>query len=128
MYKKAMVIDDNAIDLVIARRVINNFKFAAEVVTMGSAKEALTYIQENADNSLPDIIFLDINMPEINGFEFLQSFDKFPKKLKNACKIVMLSTSIHPDERQKANNDPNVGYFLNKPLSEEKLKEVVTAL
>lgn len=119
-----MVIDDNEIDLHIAQRVMKKYAFADGILLMDSAKEAVEYLSANSnkEDMLPDLIFLDINMPEMNGFEFLEAYTHLPEKIKKKCIIMMLTTSVNPEDQERANKSPYVHYYLGKPLDEEKLK------
>lgn len=125
-HKKVMVIDDTAVDRYIAQHVIKKFNFAEETISMESAKKALNYLAEFAgqEEKLPQYIFLDIRMPEIDGFGFLDEYSKLPDPVKKNCIIMMLSTSLDPDDHKRASENKFVTKFLNKPLDREKLEEI----
>lgn len=125
-----MLIDDNKIDLYIAQRVINKSSFAEEVILMDSAKEAISYFELNGNDTenLPCLIFLDINMPEMNGFEFLEAYHTLPENIKRNCIIMMLTTSVHAEDKDKADNNPYIRNYLNKPLSEAQLSTLKVGL
>ena len=127
MYNRVMVIDDNAIDRYIAEVSIIKHQFAAEVITKESAVDALDYLTLNATQptNLPTIIFLDINMPEVNGFEFMEAFEKLPPAIHQACDVIMLSSSIDPEDHKNVTENRFVKLFLSKPLNKEKLKELL---
>lgn len=125
-FDKVMVVDDAEIDRFLAKKVLTKCAFAREVLPLESAMNALDYLSENQENkdALPDLIFLDINMPKMNGFDFLEEYTKLPETVKKKCIIVMLSSSLLSEDRELALNNPYVCQFLNKPLTADKLKEV----
>src|SRR5690348_6219281 len=98
-YKKVMVVDDELADRIMARKVMTRYAFAEEVIVLESAVDALEYLSDPATDpeQLPGLIFLDINMPEMTGFEFLDEYNKLPEPIKQRCIIVMLSSSLHTE-------------------------------
>ena len=80
---------------------------------------------ENDSDAIPDIIFLDLNMPGKDGFAFLTDFENFSEAVKVKCKIVVLSSSISPDDINRASTNPYVIKYVNKPLSEKYLSAIV---
>ena len=123
-FKKILVIDDNPTDRYIAKRMAEKYHFAEEIILQESALEALNYIKklENTPELLPQFIFLDINMPGMNGYEFLEEYAKLSETIRTNCIILMITTSIHPDDFKRAENNPSVFRFLNKPLDREKFR------
>ncbi|HNS12729.1 MAG TPA: response regulator [Bacteroidia bacterium] len=125
-YQIAMLIDDNELDNFINKKLIESESFADKVIIHASAQSALEELKKISGNtsSLPDVIFLDIMMPHMDGFGFLEEFNKLPDTVKKHSKVVMLSTSESFKDLNKANQDKNVYKFLNKPLN----KAVLDAL
>lgn len=123
-FRKVLVIDDNATDRYIAKRMFEKYSFAEEIVLQESGPDALEYIisLENTPDLLPQFIFLDINMPEMNGYEFLEEYAKLPETVKTNCVIMMITTSIHPDDLKWAESNPFIIRFLNKPIDKEKMR------
>ncbi len=126
MYNSVMVIDDSQVDLYISKRMMTKFGFAAEIITMDSAQDALNFLKANADNekALPNLIFLDINMPHMNGFDFLKEYDSLPENIKSRWVIVMLSSSSSIEDREAAAANRYVKQYLTKPLNQGILEEL----
>lgn len=122
-----LLIDDNAADNFFHDRVIKRAGAANTVISVQSAKKGLEYIQskDHHPDAHPDLVFLDINMPGMNGWEFLDEYAKLDEDLRRNEIIVMLTTSTNPDDREKASTIENVTGFLTKPLSEEMLEDIM---
>lgn len=121
-----MLVDDNDTDNFISKRIIEITKFANRVEVKNSGKSALDYLSENQDNidELPNLIFLDINMPIVDGFVFLYEFEKFNDVIKDKCKVIILSSSDNKRDIDKIVNNNHVIKFVTKPLTETALEEV----
>ena len=112
-FEKVMIIDDNNIDLYITKRLIIKNNFGKEVLEYNAAAEALKYLQDNQGNipMLPLIIFIDIYMPEMSGFEFLEAYDKLPVTLKKYCKVFIISSTIDDKDIERSLLDKNSTLF-----------------
>lgn len=121
-YERVMLIDDNTMDNFINKRLIETCGFAKEVICCESAAMAISYLEKN--QQMPSLLFLDINMPEMNGFEFLEVFEKMPASIHSQCKVLMLSTSESFKDLNRANKNRFVRKFLNKPLTVDVLKAI----
>ncbi|GIV39906.1 MAG: response regulator [Thermonema sp.] len=121
-----MLVDDNDTDNFISKRIIEITKFANRVEIKNSGKSALEYIEANVNTpeNLPDLIFLDINMPIVDGFVFLFEFEMFPEEVKKKCKIVILSSSDNKRDIDKIVDNEYVIKFITKPLTENSLNSV----
>ncbi|MCX2745139.1 response regulator [Mangrovivirga sp. M17] len=121
-----MLVDDNDTDNFISKRIIEITGFAKNVEIKNSGKSALEYIEQNKDNpeKLPNIIFLDINMPIVDGFVFLYEFEKFAEIVKDKCKVIILSSSDNKRDIDKIVNNDHVIKFITKPLTENALQEI----
>ncbi|MES1222507.1 MAG: response regulator [Bacteroidota bacterium] len=121
-YECIMLVDDNSIDNFINKQLVESCGFASEVMVCQSAKEGLQHLM--GGKNLPQVIFLDINMPDMSGFEFLEAFQQLPEMIKHHCRIVMLSSSESFKDLNRANKSPYVRKFLNKPLTADILAAI----
>jgi CheY-like chemotaxis protein len=123
-----MLVDDNDTDNFISRRIIEITQFAKQVEIKNSGKSALEYLEQHKENPerLPNLIFLDINMPIVDGFVFLYEFEKFSEKVKDRCKVVILSSSDNKRDIDKIVNNDHVVKFITKPLTETALQDIRT--
>ena len=121
-----MLVDDNDTDNFISKRIIEITKFSKGVEVKSSGKTALDYLKENQNNAekIPSLIFLDINMPIVDGFVFLYEFEKFNELVRNKCKVIILSSSDNKRDIDKIVNDNHVIRFITKPLTEIALDEI----
>jgi CheY-like chemotaxis protein len=125
-FESVMIIDDNLIDLYISSRMITKNNFGKKVLQYSSAIEALKYLQENQDNisQLPEVIFVDIYMPGMSGFEFMKEYDKLSTPLKNICRVFIISSSLDEQDLNCANNDENIVAMKEKPITKEFLTDL----
>jgi len=125
-YKKVLLVDDNEIDNFINERMITSSGFAEKVIVKTSSDDAISYLIENQekDENLPEIVFLDLNMPVKDGFIFLEDFKKANDAVRKKCKVVVLSSSISPEDINRASTDQHVFKYVNKPLSEKYLEAI----
>lgn len=124
-----LLVDDDSINNFINERLIRKANISEEVQVVLNGKEALDYLKRRSEaynKRSPDLILLDINMPVMDGFEFLEAFKKLDLKDKKSIVIVMLTTSTNPNDTQRLNNSEVVGY-INKPLTVKKLMDIVEA-
>lgn len=125
-YQRVLLIDDNEIDNFINERMITTCGFAAEVIVKDSADAALTWLNGLLDSDpLPEIIFLDLNMPGKDGFGFLSDFESANDRIRSFCRIVVLSSSISPEDISRASTNAHVIKYVNKPLSDKYLEAIV---
>ena len=87
-------------------------------------EEAITYLRETDEKDFPDIIFLDINMPKMNGFEFLLAYVNEELYEKKAVKIYVVSSSVDPQDIQHAKSHPYVSEYVKKPINKEKIFKI----
>jgi response regulator RpfG family c-di-GMP phosphodiesterase len=125
-FETVMVIDDVLIDLFIASRNLNRNNFTKKIIECTTGEKALNYLKENQENIqlLPEVIFLDVSMRGMSGFEFLEEYEKFSPDLKNHCQLYMLSSTCDPIEINRARSNSNVIDILEKPLSRNYLENI----
>jgi CheY-like chemotaxis protein len=125
-FETVMIIDDNIIDLYISSRMITKNNFGKNVLQYTTAEEALKYLMDNQDNiaELPQVIFVDIYMPVMSGFEFLEAYDKLSLALKKHCKAYIISSTIDNEDIARSRSDKNVVAFHVKPITKEFLDRV----
>ncbi|RTY93391.1 response regulator [Flavobacterium sp. GT3R68] len=123
MYNNVMVIDDSYFDRLIATKVLELAKFAENVIAFDSVANGVEYLNSKSalPEEQPEIIFLDIRMPETDGFGFLNKIEDTPELINPDCKIYMLSSSVNPEDISRANKSKYVFNFISKPLTIEKL-------
>lgn len=122
-----LLVDDDEPTNFLNKMILEDVNCAEDVKVAESGLSALNYL-ENATGekgSSPDLIFLDINMPAMNGWEFLERYSNLEKQHKANVVIVMLTTSLNPDDRAKASKIPDVSGFETKPLTPEKLESIL---
>ncbi|WP_298137510.1 response regulator [Flavobacterium sp.] len=130
MLSKILCVDDDPITLMLCKKVISKAEFSNEIDTAPNGEKALLYLEniieeKNDDTQFPELIFLDLNMPVMNGWEFLDIFstDKYSKVFKNT-KVIVLSSTIDPKDIEKSKSYPMVINFLSKPITFEILKSI----
>ena len=128
MLDQILCIDDDPITLMLCKKVISRALFSKEIMTLQNGEEAINYFnnlkqisnQESA-TVLPQLIFLDLNMPVMGGWEFLDYFNDEKFSEFNSIKVVILSSTIDPEDLEKSKQYPMVFDFLSKPISQSML-------
>lgn len=121
----AMLIDDESFDQKLYQRIISRSGLVAEIMPFLYADLALDYLK-SSDCKPIDVIFLDINMPRMNGFEFLEAATEQLGPSFARIVVVMLTTSLEERDRDRARSYPVVRKFIHKPLTSDHLIEVAT--
>jgi len=129
-YGLVMLVDDGELDNFLHRKVIERAHFAKKIVVANSGREALEYLEtnENLEGGLPNLIFLDINMPGMDGFHFLDAFKDLSTSIRDTCKIMILSSSINQGEIERITKDKHVLKFIDKPLRAYDLAKIRSIL
>ncbi len=125
-FDRVLLIDDNDIDNFINERMITTNQFSKLVVVKNSGESALEYLKEHSNDpgTLPQIIFLDLNMPVMDGFGFLEKYETLPDSILKTCKVIVLSSSISPEDINRASTNQYVVKYVNKPLNEKYLDAI----
>ena len=127
MLNKILCVEDNQIMQNIYRRMIPVAEFAQEVVSVYNGQEAIDYIKKvmtsNGD-SFPELIFLDLNMPTMSGWTFLEEIEQLLDSDEEEPRVVIVTSSVDPKDVEKAQKYPSIVDFLSKPLTFEMLEEL----
>lgn len=121
-----LIIDDDPVNNFLFSRIIKVSDISQNIQTELSAKVALSSIKHNIEinRKLPDVIFLDINMPLMNGWEFLNEYEELPKCVRKNIKLYMLSSSVCEEDIRKSKEYQDVVDYICKPLTTEVLFKI----
>jgi len=123
-----LLVDDNEADNYYNQYIIQECGICNHIQVVINGVHALDYLRKAGEDSKsfpkPDLIILDINMPCMNGFEFLEQYKNLNENLKSNVLIVMLTTSFNPEDHERAMTFDEVKEYLNKPISGELLQEI----
>ncbi len=125
-----LIIDDDEINNFIAAKLIDKIPLKSKVNTCLNGQEGINYLKSMLTNQdeFPDIIFLDINMPIMNGWDFLEEYDQIKNQINKPVFINMLSSSVYNDDISKADAYETVNKFISKPLTVDKIKNLYDSL
>lgn len=119
-----MMIDDDEATNFLHEIIINDAECCNNLIIIDDAQKALEMLKDEVQ---PNLLFLDINMPRMNGWEFLNAFEEIKRKKNLKVKIIIFSTSLNPQDKEKALEYENVS-FMSKPLTEDLIMEIVKEL
>jgi CheY-like chemotaxis protein len=114
-----MILDDDEIDNYLVKVLIKNNKIAENILAFNSGLEAIEYLEQNKDMkaNLPEVILLDIHMPQMNGIEFMEAFDTLKLKFTKKCKICIVSSSVNDNDILKTKLNKNFFTYVTKPIT-----------
>lgn len=125
-FHKVLLIDDNPTDLFINETILKSLMFSKEITTQPDPEKALEFLRSVEKLSeIPDVIFLDLNMPVMDGFGFLAEFNNLPEFIKSKCKIIVVTSSTNKEDKHKALMNKNVILYIRKPLDAFQLREFI---
>jgi CheY-like chemotaxis protein len=119
-----LLVDDDPDDNMYHRIIIEEMNITDNIDVVLNGLEAITYLKKD-NQAPPELIFLDINMPKMNGWEFLDQYKHLDAKQRARVVIVILTTSANPDHLKKAQQIKEVTGFETKPLSKEMMSEIL---
>ena len=125
-FTNILLVEDDPITVMVCDRIIKMTAFADNVSSCNNGKAALDHLVElsGQGKSIPEIIFLDINMPVMNGWDFLAEFEKVKHNMQQLPRIYILSSTVDPEDYKRAKSFPLVEDFISKPLSKDSLEKI----
>lgn len=122
-----VLVDDDEPTNFLHKKVIDRYGCTERVVVFQDASEALAFLAEKTEGvyAQPDLILLDINMPGMNGWDFMKAYVNLPADQRGNIVVMMLTTSLNPADRQRADAEKDLSGFLSKPLTKELLKGIL---
>lgn len=125
-----IIIDDDPINNKLCQLNIKKTVPEAYIRTFTNPEDGLKYLQElfNVDEKNDTILYLDINMPEMNGWEFMEKFEKFNPEIRELVKVYILSSSVNPRDREKAMSNENIEDYVVKPLTSDAIRNSIKSL
>jgi len=124
-FTEVLLVEDDPITIMVCDRIIKMLSFAEKVTSCENGKIAIDFLNALEEKEkMPPIIFLDINMPVMNGWDFLEEFEKVRSNFENLPKIYLLSSTVDPEDYKKAKKFSLVQDFISKPLSKEALEKI----
>ncbi len=127
-FKNVLLIDDDQLTILICEKMISLTAFADKVMTALNGSDGLNFLRNLIDNdtsNIPQVILLDLNMPPLNGWEFLDEFTKMVPALQQVPPFYILSSTVDPEDEKRAMSYSCVKGFISKPLTKEQLDKIV---
>jgi len=125
--KRVLLVDDDDDANHIQERLIKKHGFAENIDKVWNGIEALEYLNRCVaqHDPLPEIIFLDLNMPKMDGWAFLEKYSQLGVEVKKKIELIILTSSINPDDAERASRNPEVKGYKNKFLDKQQLEEIL---
>lgn len=130
LIKTIAIIDDDDIFVYITKKAVEQTNIIQQIKVFGNGKDAIDYLKENCckPDLLPEIILLDLSMPIMDGWQFLDEYTKIKPKIGKKIIIYIVTSSISPEDMRKAKNIDAVSDFIIKPITKDKLIEIIKKL
>lgn len=127
---RVCLIEDDPANMYLARIIIEIVDSSVEKISFPDGKPAFEFLDQNKENPalLPDLILLDLNMPQMDGWQFLAAYDKIKDQIAKVIPIYILSSSISESDISRSQSNPLVADFLSKPLEEATFAEILKSL
>jgi two-component system, chemotaxis family, chemotaxis protein CheY len=124
--KSIIIVDDETNDFIVHRKMIEKAGYTGEITHFSSAETTLTFLRGTLNNlnAWPEYIFVDINMPFMGGYEFIEQLAQFPLQCLNQSKIIILTASSSPEDLKTANLFPLIKFYIEKPLTIDKVYRI----
>lgn len=128
--KNLTIVDDDDIFVFLTTKIIEQTNLVDLIKVFGNGLDAINFLKENKNNvdALPDIILLDLSMPIMNGWQFLEKYNKLNPTIGKKITIYICSSSISPDEITRAKTISEVSDFIIKPITKDKLIDLIKKL
>lgn len=125
-----LLIDDDKFTSFYNEKIVKKHNQFGEIISVNSGKAAIAYLEDaiKGEALKPDVIFLDINMPAMNGWEFIEVYRKLDVEFTNTIKIIMLTTSSNPKDKERSQTINEITNYINKPLSLPILDDIIKDL
>lgn len=124
-----LLVDDDRATNFLNKRLLDKVGIADHIKISRNGMEAMDYLMNAFEGQygfpIPELIFLDINMPLVNGWEFLERYEQMPEDFKRHITVLMLTTSLRQDDIEQAAKAPSVKGFIHKPLTEKEIRRVL---
>lgn len=124
------IVDDDDIYQFTAIKTLESLQLSKKIIVFSDGEEAINFMLDNLDKEqeLPDVIFLDINMPIMDGFQFMEEYVKIKPNLEKKITIYMVSSSVDPVDVEKAKNISDISDYIIKPIKPGELKSIIENL
>lgn len=122
MLRRVLLIDDDEVNNFVCESIIRSHNFAEEVLSFERAEDAIEFLKKSSHSTskdFPDLIFLDINMPGMDGWSFIEEYRQLPEQCTKHCCLFMLSSAVDRKDIMNAKSNEEVKEFFSKPLSPE---------